>query len=348
MHVFFVAMLVTTSSASVTGADLATEVDAMMRAYAGEAPGASVLVLHGEAVLLRRSYGMADRQRRVAVTPATNFRLASVTKQFTAAAVLLLVEEGRMSLDDSARRWLPSLPPSADAVTLRHLLLHGSGLIDYEDLMPARETRQVRDAGVLRLLETEHRLYFSPGTGYRYSNSGYALLALVVEHASGMGFPAFLQQRIFQPLGMARTLAYTADGPAIANRAYGYSERDGQWVRTDQSTTSAVLGDGGIYSSVDDLAKWAAALHDDRLLNEHSRKLMFTPHVASDDPDIHYGYGWRITHDSVWHSGETIGFRNVIVRYPAQRLSVVVLTNRDGPEQYEMAKQIAEQVKPHE
>jgi len=140
---------------------------------------------------------------------------------------------------------------------------------------------------------------------------------------------------------MRHTLAHVADGPAVPDRAYGYSEVDGHWQRTDQSLTSAVLGDGGIYSSVDDLANWDAALYDDRLLGDASRMLAFTAHTATDDPDVKYGFGWRITGDTLWHSGETIGFRNVIVRYPKQRLTVVILSNRDDPEPYATAKRIA-------
>lgn len=317
-------------------------VDALMERYAGDAPGASVLVLHDGVPVLRKSYGLANREERVSATPATNYRLASVTKQFTATAIMLLAEEGRLSLDDGVRKWLPSLPASANAITLRNLLTHSSGLIDYEDVMPADFSGQLHDADVLRLLETQDRTYFPPGSGYRYSNSGYALLALIVERTSGKAFPEFLQLRVFRPLCMTHTLAFVEGGPAIADRAYGYSESANGWKRTDQSTTSAVLGDGGIYSSIDDLAKWDAALYDDRLLSEESRELMFAPHVVTDQPEIRYGFGWRITGETLWHSGESIGFRNVIVRYPQRRLTVIVLTNRNDPEPYAMAKAIAE------
>ncbi|MEP6906974.1 MAG: serine hydrolase domain-containing protein, partial [Pseudoxanthomonas sp.] len=297
----------------------ADNVDALMKAYVGNAPGASLLVARDGQPILERSYGFANLEDHVPATSRTNYRLASVSKQFTAAAVLLLVEDGRLALDDSVRRWLPSLPPVAQGISLRHLLVHGSGLIDYEDLMPMEPTAQVHDADVLRLLEGEDRTYFPPGSGYRYSNSGYALLALVVERVSGLRFPVFLEQRIFKPLGMAGTLAYVEGGPAISHRAYGYSAMGTHWERTDQSSTSAVLGDGGIYSSIHDLAKWDAALYDDRLLSDASRTLMFSPLVATDDPEVRYGFGWRISRGAVWHSGETIGFRNVIVRYPEQR-----------------------------
>ena len=319
----------------------AQRVDALMQRYDGQVPGASLLVLRDGVPIVRRGYGLANLEDGIAATPATNYRLASVTKQFTAAAVLLLVQDGRVHLDDRVRTWLPTLPAATDAITVRHLLTHTSGLIDYEDVMAPEATEQVLDADVLRLLETQDRLYFAPGTSWRYSNSGYALLSLIVAKASGRPFPDFLRERIFQPLGMVHTLAYVRGGPGIDNRAYGYSEIDGRWTRTDQSTTSAVLGDGGIYSSIDDLARWDAALYDDRLLSDAMRRLAFAPDTASDDPDVRYGFGWRITRETLWHSGETIGFRNVIVRWPRRHLTVVLLSNRDDPEPYATAKSIA-------
>jgi len=137
--------------------------------------------------------------------------------------------------------------------------------------MPADLATQLRDIDVLHLLERESRLYFAPGSAYRYSNGGYAMLALVVERASGRSFQDFLHARIFEPLGMHDTLAYVQEGPPVPHRAYGYSRIDAHWQRTDQSLTSAVLGDGGIYSSIDDLARWDAAAYDDRLLSDASR-----------------------------------------------------------------------------
>ena len=328
-----------------TGAHAATReetIDAWMRDYAGQVPGASVLVLEGGDAVFQRSYGLADLEANVASSPTTNYRLASVSKQFTAASVLLLVEDGVLTLDDPVRRWLPTLPVAAEAITLRHLLSHTSGLIDYEDLLLPDQVRQVYDADALRLLEREDRLYFPVGSDYRYSNSGYALLALVVERASGQRFAAFLQARIFSPLGMTATLAREDEGPPVTDRAFGYTRVGDRWERTDQSTTSAVLGDGGIYSSITDLAKWDAAWYDDRLLSAPSRALAVQASTATPEPDVaHYGFGWRLQGRMQWHSGESIGFRNVLLRFPAQRLTIIVLSNRDAPEPYGLARQIA-------
>jgi len=329
--------------ALVSSASRADDAATLMQPYTGKVPGAALLVLRDGKPVLRKAYGYADLEHGVAATPATNYRLASISKQFTAAAILLLAEDGKLKLDDSVRRWLPSLPASDQGITIHHLLSHASGLIDYEDLMPPGTTRQLNDGDVLRMLSAETRSYFAPGTGYRYSNSGYVLLGLIVERASGQRLPDFLRRRIFKPLHMDHTLLREPDGPQPEHRAYGYSEQDGRWVRTDQDLTSATRGDGGIYSSIDDLARWDAALYDSRLLKDASRHLAFAAqnHVTGEADVDAYGYGWRIHGEVRWHSGESIGFRNVIVRWPKQRLTVILLSNRNDPEPYRTALDIA-------
>ncbi|MGP1665261.1 MAG: serine hydrolase domain-containing protein, partial [Rhodanobacter sp.] len=242
-------------------------IDALMQRYAGEVPGASLLILKDGKPVVQRQYGQENVEDSDKARAETNYRLASVTKQFTAAAILLLAEDGRLKLDDPVRRWLPTLPAAVAQVTLRQLLTHTGGLMDYEELLPSGMTGQVSDNDVLRLLSATSQTYFAPGSAYRYSNSGYVLLGLVVEQSSGMSLPMYLNQHIFQPLHMDHTVMYAAGDSAIDHRAYGYSEIDGEWTRTDQSPTSATRGDGGIYSSVNDLAKWDAALYDDRLLS---------------------------------------------------------------------------------
>ena len=312
----------------------------LLKRYRGEGPGAAVAVIRNGTSAYYVS-GYASLELRERITSATNFRLASITKQFTAAAILLLIEDGKLTLEDRAGRWLPSLPPATNTMTLRHLLTHTSGLVDYEDVIPATLMDQLHDDDVLQLLESQDRTYFAPGTSYRYSNSGYALLALIVGKASGLSFAQFLDARIFRPLGMLNTVAHEDGVSRMMHRAFGYSEVDHAWQRTDQSQTSAVLGDGGIYSSLDDLAKWDAALYDERLLKSSSLRMAFAPSTRTDDPSIEYGFGWRITGETVWHSGETIGFRNVIVRYPQRRLTVIMLTNRNEPAPYATALEIA-------
>jgi CubicO group peptidase (beta-lactamase class C family) len=226
-------------------------------------------------------------------------------------------------------------------MVIRHLLTHRSGILDYEELIPEGTSTQVHDAGVLALLETQNRGYFAPGTNYRYSNGGYVLLSLIVGRAAGMDFAPFLRERIFQPLGMCNTLAFVAGVSQVLHRAFGYSLTGASWARTDQSLTSATLGDGGIYSSIDDLAKWDAALGDERLLRAASLRLAFGAATPTDDPVVQYGFGWRVTGDTLWHTGETIGFQNVILRCAAHRLTVILLTNRNDPAPYPTALAVA-------
>ncbi|CAF1275546.1 unnamed protein product [Rotaria magnacalcarata] len=289
-----IVLLVIGSSVSKTADEIF--VDELMRNYdAGETivPGASVLVICNEKQIVRQSYGFAVIETGIETTPVTNFRLASLTKQFTAAAVLLLAEEQseRLQLDDLIRRkWLPTLPLATDAITIRHLLTHTSGLIDYEEvLVPDTDlNNQLHDSDVLDILTSQNRTHFSPaGSRYRYSNSGYALLALIVERASGKRFADFLYERIFLPLEMHGTIAFENGNSTVMHRAFGYSDISSSWTRTDQDQTSAVLGDGGIYSSIDDLLKWDAALYDNRLLNPESLRLMFTPVTMTDEPGVH-------------------------------------------------------------
>lgn len=324
--------------------DTTADVDTLMARYQGDVPGASLLVIKDGKPVVERGYGYANLETHEAATPQTNYRLASVSKQFTAAAILLLAERGKLSLDDHVRHWLPELPAAHEQITIRQLLSHGGGLIDYEDLMPADQTAQISDADVLRMLAAEPRSYFAPGSSYRYSNGGYVLLGLIVERASGQTLQDFMAMNIFQPLGMAHTLLYVHDQHEVAHRAYGYSEENGHWVQTDQSPTSATRGDGGIYSSIDDLAKWDAALYDHRLLSDASRQLAFSPqNKVSGETDVDsYGFGWRIHGDVRWHSGESMGFRNVIIRWPKQHLTVILLSNRNDPEPYPTALAIGQ------
>src|SRR5688572_20251430 len=225
--------------------------DSLFAAYVGAGtPGASVVLIRNGLVVANRSYGLSDVEAGTPTSSGTNYRLASLSKQFTATAIMLLVREGRLQYDDRLVDVLPEVPAHARDVTVRHLLTHTSGIRDYEDFVPRSQTVQVKDRDVPGLLRRADSLYFRAGSAWRYSNSGYALLALLVEKVSGQPYARFLHDRIFEPLGMDGTVAYEAGVSTIQNRAFGYSLRSSGVARTDQSSTSAVLGDGGIYSSI--------------------------------------------------------------------------------------------------
>ena len=308
-------------------------------------PGASVLVVRDGNVVVNRSYGLADVEAGVPTTDSTNYRLASLSKQFTATAIALLVRDGKLRYDHRVTELLPDMPPYVQAVTVGQLLSHTSGIPDYESFVPRGQTEQVKDRDVPGLLAKADSMYFAPGSAYRYSNSGYALLALIVEKLSGQRYAQFLHDRIFAPLGMKGTVAYEAGLSAVANRAYGYSLRSPGVVRTDQSSTSAVLGDGGIYSSLRDLIIWDRALDDGRLLTRAELALAWTPARLTDGKTTRYGHGWFTERENgslrLSHHGETSGFTNFILKYPERRLTVVVLTNRRGGTPWDLAARIA-------
>jgi CubicO group peptidase (beta-lactamase class C family) len=309
-------------------------------------PGASLAIIRDGKMIYTKAYGMADVEGRVLATTRTNYRLASVTKQFTATAIMLLVDRRKLSLDSRLSEVLPGTPRYANDVRIRHLLNHTSGLVDYEDLIPDSQKVQVLDADVLTLLNKIDTMYFPAGSKFRYSNSGYALLALIVESISSKPFAEFLKENIFEPLGMKHTVAFQSGISTVDNRAYGNSHTDTGFIRTDQSVTSAVLGDGGIYSSVEDLFKWDQDLSHNSLLSSPLREQSFTPGVLNDGTRTKYGFGWFIepykNFASVYHTGSTRGFRNAILRFPDQQLTIIILTNRNEGEPIDIARKIAD------
>ena len=304
-----------------------TPLDQLFSDYAGAVPGVSATLIQDGVVQLATAFGLADIERKTPATPTTNYRLASVSKQFTAMAVLLLVADGCLALDDPLAQFFADAPPLWQHVTLLHLLTHTAGLRNYEDLIPPDTTAQLSDQDVLDLVWPYTDGYHVPGAAFRYSNTGYCLLALIVAQVANQPFPAFLRARIFTPLEMTDSVAY-AGGVDVARRAYGYSRHGQAWARTDQSLTSATLGDGGIYSSVVDLARWDAALTQGLLLPAPLLARMFSPHAATPDGTA-YGLGWYLSVPRVaYHTGETIGFRTAIVRRFDVRLTAIVLANR--------------------
>ena len=320
------------------------------------APGAAVLVIRNGEPVFTRGYGVTDLRTLHPIDASTNFRLASFTKQFTAACIMLLVHDGKLHYDDHLTDIFPEFPAYGKSITIRNLLNHTSGLPDYEDLLmqqypkiPEDKIPQIVDAGVLKLLEQQTSGKFPPGTKWEYSNSGYAVLAMIVEKVSGQPFGQFLHERIFVPLKMNHTLAYEKGKNEVPHRAYGHTQlhqsklgqsEKGVWHETDQSPTSAVLGDGGIYSSLNDLAKWDQALARSHLAERcgnatrpHTRAAQGRPSARFDNgPALSYGFGWFLDpyqgHKRMSHDGDTIGFRTTIQRFPDDNLTIIVLANR--------------------
>jgi CubicO group peptidase (beta-lactamase class C family) len=284
---------------------------------------------------------------------------------------MLLVHDGRLKYDERLTEIFPEFPAYGRSITIRQLLNHTSGLPDYEALMEKTEegrtrwseSNQITDSEVLRLLESEQRGRFTAGAHWAYSNSGYVVLGLIAARVSGMSFPDFLQQRIFKPLNMNRTIAYVKGMNTVSNRAYGHSVENGKLIETDQSSTSATLGDGGIYSNLSDLAKWDDALAHQTLLSETEMQTAFIPvrmpegslpkwDSGPGDADpvagkpVAYGFGWFLdpykSHFRMWHYGETVGFRSAIQRFTADHLTIVVLSNRSDVDAISLSTQFAD------
>ena len=336
------------------------QIDAVFRPLVSpSSPGLAVIVLKNGVVAFKQGYGLANLNTRVAITTTTDFRLASFTKQFTATCIMLLVHDGKLSYDDTLTKIFPGFPAYGSAITVRMLLTHTSGLKDYEDLYSAqfpglddRKIPQIRDTQILALMEQQSATDFPPGSQMRYSNTGYAMLAMIVEKVSGRPFGQFLRERIFAPLGMTETLAYEKGKNEVPHRAMGYTKADGAWIDADQSSTSAVLGDGGIYSNIEDLAKWDRALREHTLLSAAEMEPAFTPvkvpgGAKTDDGEpAEYGFGWFLDpykgRKRTWHSGTTTGFRTYIDRFTEEGVTIIILCNRDDLKLGKLADQVAD------
>jgi CubicO group peptidase (beta-lactamase class C family) len=350
---------------------LAPALDPMFSPLAdAQSPGVAVLVRKDGRTVFERGYGVRELRTFAKIDPQTNFRLASCSKQFTAMSIMLLVHDGKLRYDDKLSDVFPDFPAYGKSITIRHLLNHTSGLPDYEDLMAAGEKRkgapiwtpmrQIQDAEVLDLLERESAGKFTPATQWSYSNSGYVVLGLVVAKISGQPFREFLRERIFVPLKMTQTLAFQKGINEVPHRAYGHSKEANAWKETDQSPTSATLGDGGIYSSLNDLAEWDEALAQHTLLTEKEMQPALTPAqltaraqpqwpADSDRPagtPVSYGFGWFLdpyrNHARMWHYGDTIGFHTYIQRFPADSLTIIVLCNRTDLDPESLAAKVVD------
>ncbi len=335
--------------------------DVFSRIASSDSPGFAVLAKKDGETICEQGYGVRDLRTKSKIDARTNFRLASFTKQFTAIAVMLLVHDGKLRYEESVTNMFPEFPAYGKTITVRNLLNHTSGLPDYEDLMDQVE----KNAEVLQLLEKESRGKFAPGTKWEYSNSGYVVLGLIVAKVSGNSFGEFLHDRIFAPLKMNHTLVFEKGKNEVANRAYGHAKKENVFVETDQSSTSATQGDGGIYSNLEDLSKWDDALRNHTLLSEKEFLPAITPtqllpgaesKLAEDVPESlrghasAYGFGWFLNfedpHPLMWHYGDTMGFKTAIFRYLADNVTVILLCNRTDLDQGALTLKAAQSLLP--
>jgi CubicO group peptidase (beta-lactamase class C family) len=292
-----------------------------------------ILVARGDQVLLRKAAGFADRDRNIPNTTYTKFPLESVTKQFTAAAIMLLVQAGKISLNDAVSKYYAASPPAWQNLTIKHLLTHSSGIEDYwvhrhQSVDESDFLNLYKSSGDFFRLVQDDALGFEPGSGFSYSNAGYALLALVIEQASGQPYHQFLRNRFFAPLEMPNT----GIGPIPDGVLKGYvrSLPDGAWRRGRVFELDEAAGFGGVYSTLDDMLIWSRSLDKGTILSPPSRQAMLT------DYGHNYGFGWRLApkfgRKLIWHTGNDAqaGFASILDRFPEEELTVVVMTNNTG------------------
>jgi len=321
------------------------KIDALIsQCYAnGQFNGSALVAEHGK-IIYNKAYGLANFATEEKAQPQTAYNLASVTKQFTAMAIMILRERGVLSYQDDLRKYLPALP--YEGVTIRHLLTHTSGMPDYIGLFEQKwdttssrdERKIVSNADIIDMLAA-HRppMLFKPGERWEYSNTGYALLYSIVEKAAGESADQFLKKNIFDPLHMRRTLVYSKiKDQKIENRAFGFSmSLDGLQHRlNDLGYLDGIAGDGSIYSTTEDLFKWDQALYTEKLVKQSTLQEAFVPVRLNNDSTFDYGFGWGIhIRDGkkvVEHSGGWVGFRTVIVREIEDKNTIILLTNNSA------------------
>lgn len=323
----------------VASGDAPTTPDAALDAFLAryntmDSPGLAIRILRDGAPVYSKAYGMADLEHDIPITTSSVFQVASVSKQFTAFALLLLEQDGSLSLDDDVRKHIPELPDYHHAITLNHLAQHTSGLRDIDDLLALRgigPNDEVTHAEAIALLVRQKGLNFTPGTAFEYSNSGYMLLAEVVARVSGKPFSDFLNERIFQPLGMKDTRVVDLPGTVIANKAYAYGLEGAAYV--ERPVNGALMGSTGVNSTVEDLCRWAMnfqapSIGDRAMLDEMER----SGALVNDEP-FTYGMGLdRKDHRGqhvVFHGGGLAGYRSYLVRVPEHRFVLAITSNAE-------------------
>lgn len=313
-------------AAATTGAR-ADEVDDYVAAQMSRQhiPGLSLAVLKDGKPVKVKGYGVANLELGTRATPETVYQIGSVSKQFIAAGIVRLSAEGKLGLDDSIRNYLRDAPKTWQAITVRHVLTHTSGLVRET---PGLQLKVQSDMDAIRA-GYAIPLAFAPGEKWQYSNLGYFVLAEIISRAAHVPWPQYLQKRIFGPLGMNATRTTTTE-ELVPHRAGGYHWMDHQQYR-NAPNPPGVRPSGALLSNVLDLARWDAALDSDDVFSPQQRELMWAPVKLNDGTERPYGFGWEVgkigTHRQVKHAGTMLGFRSQLLRFPDDRLTIVVLTN---------------------
>ncbi len=315
-----------------------SQIDAFAKAQfaSAGAPGMSVAVVQKGIVVFAKGYGFADLENRVKASPKTVYRIGSVTKQFTAAMILQLVQEGKLTLDEPARQKITDLPEAWSGVTVRHLLNHTSGIKSYTSLLNLfidLALKPTTPRAIVKTVET-YPLEFAPGTKWNYNNTGYEILGLLIEKLDGRPFADSLRERITKPLGMNQTY-FVSERDLVPNRAKGYSSGKNGFRHAPYLDMSWPYAAGSMESTVLDLAKWDAALYGDKILSAASKEASWTETKLADGKVQGYGFGWGLDKvnsvQTISHGGGIHGFLSMISRTPSASFTTIVLMNTDSP-----------------
>tara|TARA_R110000850_G_scaffold30630_1_gene84139 strand:+ start:10809 stop:12455 length:1647 start_codon:yes stop_codon:yes gene_type:complete len=330
------------NTVTVSSQSLEKQIDAIFEeAYPPGKPGATVLIAKDDKVIYRKAFGMANLELNVPMKPENVLELASITKQFTAVAILMLMEQGKLSLDDPLSKYIADYP-KGDKITIHHLLNHTSGIKSYTN-MPGFMTQARVDMTPTELIEVfkNEPMEFEPGEAYAYNNSAYILLGYIIEEVSGGSYEEFIQKNIFDRLGMNHS-TYGSKSKVIANRASGYQPSGESFRNADYLSMTLPYAAGSLMSTVDDMFLWHKAIHHNTLISKKSKQLAFTNYTLNNGKPIYYGYGWGVNEiagvPSIEHTGGIFGFTTSGIYVPEQNIYAIVLTNDNskGPETYNL------------
>jgi CubicO group peptidase (beta-lactamase class C family) len=325
------------------------QVDAVFAAFTSTTPGCALGIYRDGRIALARGYGLANLEHQIPISAQTVFDIGSTSKQFTAASILLLAQEGKLSVDDPIRKWIPELPPYGDAITIRQLLHHTSGIRDYLTLMNMRGISFdgiTTDRDALDIIVRQKQTNFAPGSEYLYSNSGYFLLGEIVKRASGKPLPVFAQERIFTPLEMRNTHFHADHTMVVPLRATGYvSSRPGYAIAMSGFEQT---GDGAVMTTVEDLIKWDRNFYDPKVGGAALLRDLQTRGVLASGDSLGYARGLTVGRyrglRSVRHGGSWAGYRAELLRFPDEKTSVAVLCNLGNTNPSRLAEQVADVV----
>lgn len=351
-NIVFLLLLVFTRGAAQPASTTSeqSQVDSLLKTiYKTNDPGISISINKNGTRVFKNSYGVANPETKTNLDSKTNFNIGSLTKQFTALAILQLVENKKISLDDHLGKFFPTLDKKlAETITVKELLTHSSGIIDHYALTDTKNLKHAHMNDVLNAIKDVDSTYFPPGSHFRYSNTAYCLLSLIIERVSGVSYAQYLKKNIFLPLEMKKTVVWN-EKEKIEHEASGYefdsTTNSFKNSGANENIFFSTEGDGGIYTSIDDYLKWFAALQSGKIFpKEIIRQARSSQFLIDKENHLGYGYGWFIDDSSapvkVYHSGSNGGFRSYSFSIPEKNFVIVIFSNRDDVDLEKLVKKI--------